>query len=65
MISSNKYNISGIDIKDDIKLATINWFTTALLPPALSVTIGTAVTGGTDAWMIRIKAMWYSMKFWK
>ena len=37
----------GMVRRDIIKLVTINWFTIARFPPALSVNKGTAVTGGT------------------
>ena len=43
----NNNTIAGIEISEEIKLATINWFTINRFPPDRSVTIGTAVTGGT------------------
>jgi len=49
--------ISGIEIKEKIKLATTNWFTIDRLPFARSVTRGTDVTGGTALCKRMINAM--------
>ena len=42
-------NIVGTVIIEKKKLDRTNWFEIALLPPARSVNIGVAVTGGTAA----------------
>ena len=46
-----------MDTSDEIKLPTINWFTTGRSPPERSVTSGTAVTGGTALCNSIIRAM--------
>ena len=59
----NKLNneiIKGIEIREKIKLETINWLATDWLPPARLAKIGIALSGGTALCIIIIKATSYS-----
>jgi len=53
----NRRKMSGIDITDKTKLEKTNWLDIDLLPPARSVSIGVAVTGGTAACSMNKRAM--------
>ena len=42
----NNWKMTGMDITEKMKLEKTNWLDMDLLPPARSVNIGVAVTGG-------------------
>lgn len=53
----NRLKTAGTVIIEKTKLERTNWFDIDLLPPARAVSIGVAVTGGTAACKMNIRAM--------